>query len=140
MVGSTIPYSPIERAVTQPKLNAMQYHYGVGANFITGAPPEFEDLLMLRLCMKPKYNNPNCAISKQGFTQSDLPDPICDKTSIRMRMTKQQPFLEAQNFHHKLQIYLKQSSDAKPHQKHVRVMITSNMINVHIIVLQPSMV
>jgi hypothetical protein len=68
MVGSTIPYSPFEGAVTQPKLNAMRYCYGVGLNFITGAPPEFEDFLTLRLCMKPKYNDPNCAISKQGFT------------------------------------------------------------------------
>ncbi len=32
MVGSTIPYSPFERAVTRPKLNAMQYHYGRGGN------------------------------------------------------------------------------------------------------------
>ncbi len=106
MVGSTIQYSPFECAVTHPKLNAMQYCYGVGSNFITGGPPEFEDLLTLRLCMKPKYNDPNCVISKQGFTQSDLPDPIRNRTSIRMRMTKQQPFLEAQNFHHKLQILL----------------------------------
>ncbi len=135
-MGSTIPYSPFERAVTRPKLNAMRYSYGVGSNFITGAPPEFEDLLMLRLCMKPKYNDPHCVISKQGFTQSDLHDPMCNKTSIRMRMTNQRPFLEAQNFHHKL----KQSLDAKPHQKHVGVMITFNMIDVHIIVLQPSMV
>ncbi len=73
MVGSTIPYSPFERAATRPKLNAMQYPYGVGSNFITGAPPEFEDLLTLRLCMKPKYNDPNCVILKQGFTRSDLP-------------------------------------------------------------------
>ena len=29
------------------------YGYGVGSNFITGALPEFEDLLTLRLCMKP---------------------------------------------------------------------------------------
>ena len=76
MVGSTIPYSPFERAVTRPKLNAMQYRYGVGSNFNTGAPPEFEDLLTLRLCMKPKYNDPNCVISKQGFIRSDLLDPI----------------------------------------------------------------
>jgi hypothetical protein len=68
MVGSTIPYITFERAVTCPKLNAMQYCYGVGSNFITGVPPEFEDLLMLRLCMKPKYNDPNCVKSKQGFT------------------------------------------------------------------------
>ncbi len=106
MVGSTIPYSPFERAVTQPKLNAMQYCYGAGSNFITRAPPEFEDLIKLRFCMKLKYNDPNCAISKQGFTRSDLPDSILNKTSIRMRMTKQRPFLEAKNFHHKLQILL----------------------------------
>ncbi len=62
MVGSTIPYSPFERAVTHPNLNAMQYRYGVGSNFITGAPPEFEDLVTLILCMKPKYNDPNCVI------------------------------------------------------------------------------
>ncbi len=89
MVGSTIPYSPFERAVTRPKLNAIRYCYGVGSNFITGVPPEFEDLLTLRLCMKPKYNDPNCVILKQGFPRSDLPDPICNETSIRMRMTKQ---------------------------------------------------
>ncbi len=106
MVGSTILYSPFEHAVTHPKLNAMQYHYGVGSNFINGAPPEFEDLLTLRLCMKPKYNDPNCVVSKRGFTQSGLPDPIRNKTSIRMHMTKQQPFLGAQNFHHILQILL----------------------------------
>ncbi len=47
MVGSTIPYSPFEHTVTRQKLNDMQYHYGVGSNFITGGPPEFEVLLML---------------------------------------------------------------------------------------------
>ncbi len=29
---------------------------------------EFEDLLTLQLCMKPKFNDPKCVISKQGFT------------------------------------------------------------------------
>ncbi len=100
----------------------MQYHYGVGSNFITGAPPEVEDLLMLRLCMKPKYNDPNCVISKQGFTQSDLLNPLHNKTSIRMHMTKQQPFLEAQNFHHKLQILLEAiircKTSSETHQSH----------------------
>ncbi len=106
MVGSTILYSPFEHAVTHPKLNALQHCYGVGSSFVTGVPPEFEDLLTLWLCKKPKFNNPKCVISKQGFTQSDLPDQIRNETSIRMRMTKQRPFLEAQNFHHKLQIIL----------------------------------
>jgi hypothetical protein len=43
---------------------------------------------------------------KTSFTQSDLPDQISNETSIFMHMTKQRPFLEAQNFHHKLQILL----------------------------------
>ncbi len=88
MVGSTIPYSPFERAVARPKLNAMQYCYGVGSNFITGAPPEFEDLLILPFCMKSKFNDPKCVILKWGFTQSDLPDQIRNETSIHMRITK----------------------------------------------------
>jgi hypothetical protein len=122
MVGSMIPYSPFERAVTRPKLNAMRYPYGVGSNFITGAPPEFEDLLMLRLCLKPKYNDPKCVISKQGFIQLDLPDQIRNETSIRIRMTEQQPFLEAQNFHYKLQILLEAiigcKTSLETHQSH----------------------
>jgi hypothetical protein len=67
MVGLGIPYSPFKRAATRQKLNAMQFHYGVGSNFITGAPPKFEDLLTLRLCMNPKFNDSNCHISKQSF-------------------------------------------------------------------------
>ncbi len=72
--------------------------------------------------MKPKYNDQNCAISKQDFTQSNLPDSIRNETSIRMRMTKQQPFLEAKHFHHKLQILLKaiigRKTSYKTHQSH----------------------
>jgi hypothetical protein len=67
MVGSGIPYSPFEHAATRLKLNAMQFLYGVGSYFITGVPPEFKDLMSLQLCMNPKFNNPNCHISKQGF-------------------------------------------------------------------------
>ncbi len=63
MVGSMIPHSPFEHAVTRPNLNAMQYRNGVGSNFITGVPPD-EDLLMLQLCIKLKYNDPKCVISK----------------------------------------------------------------------------
>jgi hypothetical protein len=106
MVGLAIPYSFFECAATRPKLNAMQFCYGVGSNFITGAPPEFEDLLTLRLCMNPKFNNPNCHISKQGFKQGDLPNQVQNDTSIRLGMMKLRPLLAAENFHNKLCILL----------------------------------
>jgi hypothetical protein len=57
-----------------------------------------------------------------------------------MRMTKQRPFSEAQNFHHKLQILLEAIIGCKTSSEYIGVMITFNMIDVHIIVLQPSMV
>ena len=105
-MGSAIPYSPFERAATQPKLNAMQFCYGVGSNFITGAPPEFEDLLTLQLCMNPKFKNPNRHISKQGFKQGDLPNQVQNDTSIRLRMMKLHPLLAVENLHNKLRILL----------------------------------
>jgi hypothetical protein len=69
--------------------------------------------------MNPKFNNSNCHISKQGFKQVNLPDQVRNETAIRMRMTKLHPFLETQNFHHKLRIVLetvigcKSSSDTR---------------------------
>ena len=69
--------------------------------------------------MNPKFNDPNCHISKQGFKRVNLPDQVHNETAIRMRMTKLRPFLEAQNFHHKLRILLeavigcKSSSDTR---------------------------
>jgi hypothetical protein len=43
---------------------------------------------------------------KTRFKQVNLPDQVRNETAIRMRMTKLRPFLEAQNFHHKLRILL----------------------------------
>ncbi len=119
MVGSAIPFSPFERAATWPKLNAMQLCYGVGSNFITGAPPKFEDLMTLRLCMNPKLNDPSCQISKQSFQRNDLPDHVRYDTAIFLKMTALRPLLQAQHFNHKLRILLevvigyKSSSDTR---------------------------
>jgi hypothetical protein len=107
LVGSGILYSPFERAATWPKLNAMQFRYGVGSNFITGAPPKFEDLLTLQLCMNPKFNNPNCHISKQDFKQVNLPDQVHNETTICMIDKALPPFKSPQSSPHKLRILLK---------------------------------
>jgi hypothetical protein len=139
MVGSRIPYSPFEHAATQPKLNAMRFRYKVGSNFITGAPPEFEDLLTLQLCMNPKFNNPNCHISKQGFKQVNLPDQVHNETATRMRMTKLCPLLEAQNFHHKLRILLEAIIGCKS-SSDTRAMITCSTSVVHTTILLHSVV
>jgi hypothetical protein len=78
----------------------MKFGYGVGSNFLTGAPSEFEDLLILQLCMNPQCINPNWLITKQGYIQANLHNQI----AIRKQMTKLCPCLEAHNFHHKLHI------------------------------------
>ncbi len=141
MVGSTIPYSPFERAFTRPKLNAIRYCYGVGSNLITGAPPEFRDLLTLRLCM-----NQNTMIQTVLYQNK-----VSHNQIFLIKYVMKLPYVcvwQNNNLFWKLKIsiincnffYLKQSLDAKTHQKHVGVMITFNMVDVHIIILQPSMV
>ena len=54
-----------------------------------------------------KFNCPNCFISREGFTRNDLLDQFRDDTAIRIRLTKLRPLLEAEYFHHKLNILLK---------------------------------
>ncbi len=50
---------------------------------------------------------------KTRFHTIRFPDQIHNETSMCMHMTKQQPFLEAQNFHHKLQILLQAIIECK---------------------------
>ena len=57
--------------------------------------------------MKPKFNCPNCFILREGFTRDNLPDQFRDDTAIQIRLTKLRPLLEAEYFHHKLNILLK---------------------------------
>jgi hypothetical protein len=107
MVRSVIPYSSFKPAVTWPKLNAKRYCYWVGAKILTGAPGKFEDLMALRLCLNPKFNRPYCYISEEGFTRDDLPYQFRNGTAIWIQLTKLRPLLEAEYFHHKLNIILK---------------------------------
>jgi hypothetical protein len=107
MVGSTVPFSPFERSATRSKMCAHRYRYGNATFFITGAPPEFEDDLVLRTCCISKWNDPSCVISKAGFQRKNLPLDITTNTSIRLRITKNRPLLSALCFHQKLDILLR---------------------------------
>ena len=78
MVGSSVPYSAFESSATRPKLAATGYCYGAPAYFVTGTPAEFEDLAVLRPCIIPKWNDPNCPVSKRSFQQLDLPLEFAD--------------------------------------------------------------
>jgi hypothetical protein len=57
--------------------------------------------------MNPKFIRPYCYISEEGFTRDDLPYQIRNDTAIQIRLTKLRPLLEAENFHHNLNILLK---------------------------------
>ncbi len=57
--------------------------------------------------LNPKFNRPYCYISEEGFKRDDLPYRICNDTAIQIRLTKLRPLLEAEYFHHKLNILLK---------------------------------
>ena len=54
----------------------------------------------MRLCLKPKFNCPNCFISQERFTRDDLPDQFRDDNAIQIRLPKTRPL------HHKLTVFL----------------------------------
>ena len=106
MVGSTVPFSPFERASSRPKLAAMRYRYGISSHFLTGAPPEFEDLMTLRLSLITKWNDLECTLSNGNFKRSDLPKEIITDTGKRMEMTLARPSLAAESYQRKNEILL----------------------------------
>jgi hypothetical protein len=65
--------------------------------------------MTLRLCLKPKFNCPNCFVSREGFTRDDLPDQFRDDTAIRIRLTKTRPLLEADLFSSQTDCFPKRS-------------------------------
>ena len=101
MVGSSVPFSPFERASTRPKLSAMRLRYGIGSYFLTGAPPEFEDLTVLRLAslrQEQTWNNPACTLQCSGATRNDLPGDLSKSASARLQVTRPHPVLAAISF------------------------------------------
>ncbi|CAN0420001.1 unnamed protein product [Lampetra planeri] len=109
MVGSTVPFSPFECEATRPKLAAMRLRYGIGSHFLTGSPPEFEDLSVLRLAIMRdthQWNNVNCPLQRTGFTRADLPDDFVSNAGARMAVTRPHPALAVMSFANHMRILL----------------------------------
>ena len=104
LVGKTIPFSPFERACTRPMLAAMRLRYSTSFLFHTGSPPEFEDLMILRISQIEQFNDKSCEISRAGFTRDKLPSLIRNETGVRMKLTQARPSLCAEGFIRKQKI------------------------------------
>jgi hypothetical protein len=104
MAGFAIPYSPFERHASRSRLTATRLRYGPMSDFVTAAPPEFEDLAVLRQCLVEEWNKPNCKLSGRGFTRNDLPDPYRDSASVRLRLTRNRPSLGAKMYQRKVDL------------------------------------
>ncbi|CAN0120187.1 unnamed protein product [Lampetra fluviatilis] len=109
MVGSTVPFSPFEREAMCPKLAAMHLRYGIGSHFLTGSPPEFEDLSILRLAIMRdtcQWNNDNCPLQRTGFMRADLPDDFVSNAGARMAVMRPHPAVGAMSFANHMRILL----------------------------------
>ena len=104
LVGRAIPFSPFERACTRPMLAAMRIRFSTSLLFHTGSPPEFEDLMVLRVALIKQFNDKTCQLSKPGFCRNDLPKEVLEDTGIRMRLTQRRPALSAQGYIRKQKI------------------------------------
>ena len=98
MVGKAISFSPFERVSTRPRLEAMHLRFSAAMMFHTGAPPEFEDVTVLRMHLIKQFNDKSCKMAQSGFTREKLPEDVKSDTGIRMNMTRSHPVLAAQAF------------------------------------------
>lgn len=58
LIGGKVPYGPIERSTSITKLYALTFRYGVPSIFLTIAPDDIHNILVLRLCI-PSTTNKN---------------------------------------------------------------------------------
>ena len=57
--GKTVPFSPIERAQTRIRFSSIAMRFGTLSHFVTIAPPEQDDLALLKLHLIRDNNNFN---------------------------------------------------------------------------------
>jgi hypothetical protein len=107
MVGSSVPFSPFERASIRPKLEAMRFRYGIASVFITGAPPEFEDTTCLRVALIKKWNVSDCSLAHASFSRKDFPSEFRKSVSARIELMRTRSALAAMCYMRKVQMLMK---------------------------------
>ncbi|EQC37015.1 hypothetical protein SDRG_05832 [Saprolegnia diclina VS20] len=80
MVGSAVPFSLFERSATRSKIAALRLRFGLASYFLTGAPPEFEALDVIRHALIQNWNAAACPLSSSGFERFRAPRTTMDVT------------------------------------------------------------
>ena len=109
LVGGTVPFSPFERASARPKLRAMRYRYDIAQHFITVAPPEHDDLSLLRVSQIRKtkcWNDCSSVYSSDAFTREDLPPQLLRDARQRISIVNRYPVQAAMVFKRKKDLLL----------------------------------
>ena len=94
--GSTIPFSPFERAQTKSKLIATGIKYQSPSHFVTIAPPEHDDLFLLKLHVLRTENNYNGKnrmkiFENKNYSHGDLPENMQKCSRERLSVAMQSP-------------------------------------------------
>ena len=109
LVGGTLPFSPFERTSSSPKPRAMRYRYGIVQHFITVAPPEHDDLSLLRVLEIRKaecWNDCSSVYSSDAFTRADLPPQLLRNARQRISIIIRYPVQAAMKFKRKKDLLL----------------------------------
>ena len=95
-VGKDLPFSAFERSQSKAKFSGMSMTHGYQSSFITIAPPEQDDLLLLKLQQIRKTKNYNGKIEDSMFVEKDytwdkLPPDIRDNPRRRLLISQKMP-------------------------------------------------
>ena len=92
----TVPFSPLERAQTRIRFSSIAMRFGTSSHFVTIAPPEQDDLALLKLHLirdNNNFNNKNTSTfnNTSNYKQSNLPNNIKDSPKNRLIIAQKYP-------------------------------------------------
>ena len=94
--GKDLPFSAFERSQSKAKFSSMSMKYGFQSSFITIAPPEQDNLCLLKLHLIRETKNYNAKInddlySDNNFTWDQLPEELKNSPRKRLLISQKMP-------------------------------------------------
>ncbi|OWZ23122.1 LOW QUALITY PROTEIN: hypothetical protein PHMEG_0002044 [Phytophthora megakarya] len=101
LMGTSVPFSPFERAATRPKLAAVRARFGIAQHWVTVAPPEHHNLELHRIAMirqRRSWNQSDELYRSKACWFEDLPYSIRSNARGMLNVSNTYPALAARVF------------------------------------------
>ena len=98
-IRKDLPFSPLERSQLKATFSSMSMAHSFQSVFLTVAPPEQDDLLLLKFCLirnfkcfnRKHMKDPSALFDDNDFVWDNLPDNLRNSPRARLLMSQKMP-------------------------------------------------